>query len=51
MDLLHISVAGIAEENSFAMRFGEIGLLFADTFTYVSNCYHKKTFVVDSNVE
>ena len=34
-------MAEIAEKNNFATSFGEIGCLFADTFTYISNCYRK----------
>ena len=42
VDLLHISVAEIAEENNNLPRVLEKYVcLFADTFTYASNCYRK----------
>ena len=41
VDLLHISVAEIAEENHLARVLEKYVCLFADTFTYASNCYCK----------
>ena len=48
MDLLQISVTEIAEENNLPR---DLEKLSADTFTYVSDCYHKYTVVVSSDVE
>ena len=39
--LLHISVAEIAEENNLPRVLEKYVCLFADTFTYASNCYRK----------
>ena len=41
VDLLHISVAEIAEENNLQRVLEKYVCLFADTFTYASNCYRK----------
>ena len=41
VDLLHISVAEIAEENNLPRVLEKYVCLFADTFTYASNCYRK----------
>ena len=41
VDLLHRSVAEIAEENNLLRVFENWVCLFADTFTYASNCYRK----------
>ena len=41
VDLLHISVAEIAEENNLPRVLEKYVCLFADTFTYASNCYCK----------
>ena len=41
MNLLHISVAEIAEENNSSLGLEKWVCLFADTFTYLSNCYRK----------
>ena len=41
VDLLHISVAEIAEENNLPRVLEKCVCLFADTFTYASNCYRK----------
>ena len=42
LEIVHISWAEIAEENNITTSFGEKKVsLFADTFTYVSNCYRK----------
>ena len=41
VDLLHISVAEIAEENNLARVLEKYVCLFADTFTYASNCFRK----------
>ena len=41
VDLQHISVAEIAEENNLPRVLEKYVCLFADTFTYASNCYHK----------
>ena len=38
---VYISEAEITEKNNITKSFGEKVCLFADTFTYVSNCYHK----------
>ena len=40
-EMVHISLAEIAKENDITTSFGGKGCLFADTFTYVSNCYCK----------
>ena len=39
-EMVHIS-AEIAEENNVTMSLEKKVYLFADTFTYVSNCYRK----------
>ena len=39
--LLHISVAEIAAENNLPRVLEKHVCLFADTFTYASNCYYK----------
>ena len=41
VDLLHISVAEIADENNLPRVLEKYVYLFADTFTYASNCYRK----------
>ena len=41
VDLLHISVAEIAEENNLPRVLEKYICLFADSFTYASNCYCK----------
>ena len=41
VDLLHTSVAEIAEENNLPRVLEKYVCLFADTFTYASNCYSK----------
>ena len=41
VDLPHISVAEIAEENNLPRVLEKYVCLFADTFTYASNCYRK----------
>ena len=41
VDLLHISVAEIAEENNLPRVLEKYVCLFADTFTFASNCYRK----------
>ena len=41
VDLLHISVTEIAEENNLPRVLEKYVCLFADTFTYASNCYCK----------
>ena len=41
VDLLHISVVKIAEENNLPRVLEKYVCLFADTFTYASNFYHK----------
>ena len=41
VDLLHISVAEIAEENNLPRVLEKYVCLFADTFTYASKCYRK----------
>ena len=38
VDLLHISVAEITEENNLPRVLEKYVCLFADTFTYASNC-------------
>ena len=40
-EMVHISRAEIAEENNLPRVLEKIVCLFADTFTCVSNCYHK----------
>ena len=41
VDLLHIPVAEIAKENDLPRVSEKYVCLFADTFTYASNCYRK----------
>ena len=41
VDLLHISVVEIVEENNLPRVLEKYVCLFADTFTYASNCYYK----------
>ena len=40
-EMVHISKAEIVEKNNIPTSFGEKVCLFADTSTYVSNCYRK----------
>ena len=40
-EIVHISRAKIAEENNVPRVLEKRLCLFADTFTYVNNCYHK----------
>ena len=40
-EMVHISMAEIAEENNLPRVLEKRVCLFADTFTYVSNCYRK----------
>ena len=41
VDLLHISMAEIAEENNLPRVLEKLVCLFGDTFTDASNCYRK----------
>ena len=41
VDLLHISVAEMAAKNNLPRVLEKYVCLFADTFTYASNCYRK----------
>ena len=40
-EMVHISRAEIADENNLLRVLEKRVCLFADTFTCVSNCYHK----------